>query len=138
MIQGISWTTATNSRTVFSMVFSFLFSWVEKNGLLLKFFFRALCWRGATRVSWLVLPSQGSFSWLDETLCSTIPWPCSGWPLQFVFFLLRREASSPQAGVKAASLRARPSLRGSLALTQERRADYIAGPPRRKNSRGQV
>jgi hypothetical protein len=54
--------------------------------------------------------------------CATLPWPLSGWSLQFLFFLLRGVAHAEGAGVKAArSARLERRRRGrSLALTQER------------------
>ena len=48
---------------------------------------------------WLGFPWPPKRGWAKT--CATLPWPISGWSLQFLFFLLRGEAHAKGAGVKA-------------------------------------
>ena len=64
---------------------------------------------------------------------ATLPWPLSGWSLQFVFFVLTLRSQSEGAGVKVAQHRAQ---RG-LTLTQERPEIRLRRLPRTRNSSDQ-
>jgi len=77
-------------------------------------FLRAVCCsdtQGLLGFPWPLCLKRG---WAKT--CATLPWPVSGWSLQFVFSVLTLRSQSEGAGVKAAQHRAQ---RG-LALTQER------------------
>src|SRR5215468_10776406 len=80
---------------------------------------------------WLGFPWPPKRGWAKT--CATLPWPLSGWSLQFVCAVLTPRSQSERAGVKAAQHRAK---RG-LALTQERAEITLRGLPRTANRSGQ-
>src|SRR5215510_9305629 len=106
-----------------SFMWTSLGCWVcqtKKAVLFRGIFLRAMCCSDTQ--GWLGFPWPPKRGWAKT--CATLPWPLSGWLLQFLFFLLRGEAHAEGAGVKAAQrsaarLERRRSGR-SLALTQER------------------
>jgi hypothetical protein len=84
---------------------------------------------------WLGFPWPPKRGWAKR--CSTLPWPLSGWALQFLFFLLTRR--SPRGGSGCQGCAAERSTTGA---TEERKAPgldagasaaYLALPSSRKN-----
>jgi hypothetical protein len=66
-------------------------------------------------------------------MCSTLPWPLSGWSLQFVFAVLTRRSPIGVSGCQGGD----PEGGAERALTQERAAITLRGLPRTENRSGQ-
>ena len=110
--------------------------WVYKTKKAVLFrglFLRAVCYSDTQ--GWLGFPWPLPRGWAKT--CATLPWPLSGWSLQFVFFLLTRR--SPRGGSGCQGCAAERSTTGA---TEERKepgldagasAAYLASPSSRKN-----
>ena len=90
-------------------------------------FLRAVCCSDTQ--GWLGFPWPPKRGWAKR--CATLPWPLSGWALQFLFFLLRRVAHAKGAGVKAGTQRRWGARRAGLDAGAS--AAYLASPSSRKN-----
>src|SRR5262247_1225511 len=119
------------------MVRSFLAEGLQtkKADFLRSFYLRAVCCsdtQGRLGFPW-PLPR----GWAKT--CATLPWPLSGWSLQFVFFLLTRRSPRGGSGCQGCAER-------TTGATEERKepgldagasAAYFASPSSRKNRSGQ-
>ena len=65
--------------------------------------------------------------------CATLPWPLSGWSLQFVFSVLTRRSPIGGSGCQGGD----PAGGAERALTQERAEITVRGLPRTENRSGQ-
>jgi hypothetical protein len=98
-------------------------------------FLRAVCCSDTQ--GWLGFPWPPKRGWAKR--CATLPWPLSGWSLQFLFFLLTPRSLIRVSGCQVgAPLQSNGEGAVRPALDAGANGDYIASPSRRKNSSGQT
>src|SRR5215468_679460 len=122
------------------MVRSFLAEGLQtkKADFLRSFFLRAVCCSDTQgRLGFPWPPKRG---WAKT--CATLPWPLSGWSLQFLFVLLTprspRGGSGCQGCAAERSTTGAPEERKEPGLDAGASAAYIAWPSSRKNRSGQT
>src|SRR4029450_3893221 len=110
---------------------------IKKAVLFRGVFLRAVCCSDTQ--GWLGFPWPLCLKRGWAKTCATLPWPLSGWALQFVFFLLTRRSPRGGGGCQGCAER-------TTGATEERKepgldagasAAYLASPSSRKNRSGQ-